>query len=128
MDSGSSSENRGVDPASKHRGVSDREHWVRVYILSMFECTTSEVPIEDSEKLIGLRHNGLYHYPNFQFDDPDLVEAVNTLVGVDVDPWGVAEWWMTPSVVLDERCPLEALRDHVLDSHMVALIVKYELS
>ena len=46
-------------------------------------------------------------YPGFQFDRdgrlPAIVAEVNALLGATDDPWGVADWWLSPDASLDGR-------------------------
>ncbi|MEV7780944.1 hypothetical protein [Kitasatospora sp. NPDC088351] len=58
--------------------------------------------------------------PRFQFDAAGrlrpTVLAVNTLLGADRDPWGVADWWLSPNAWLG-AAPAELLgtgREHEL--------------
>lgn len=50
------------------------------------------------------RPDGGRQLPRFQFDDAlqphDLVVRVNRLLDAEDDPWGVADWWVSPHAVL----------------------------
>jgi hypothetical protein len=50
------------------------------------------------------RPDGSRQLPLFQFDDAlwphDLVVRVNRLLDAEDDPWGVADWWVSPHAVL----------------------------
>lgn len=46
-------------------------------------------------------------YPDFQFDRegrlPAIVAEINALLGATDDPWGVADWWLSPDASLGGR-------------------------
>lgn len=55
-------------------------------------------------------------YPAFQFE-PDtprararvapVVATINAFLGANVDPWGVASWWVSPNARLGGRAPMD---------------------
>ncbi|ORL76867.1 hypothetical protein [Prescottella equi] len=66
-------------------------------------------------QLIGFPYPGsTYQYPAFQIDMErhrvhPLVAHANRALRADRDPYGVASWWITPTDILDGRCPLDEL-------------------
>lgn len=96
------------------------------------ETRSSVSKRRENGELIGLKTGRDYHYPRFQFDEEqhrirEVVAYANTTMGADTDPWGVADWWETPSTVLNEQTPLEALTAGELDRTAVDRIWKYEM-
>lgn len=96
------------------------------------ETRSSVSKRRENGELIGLKTGRDYHYPRFQFDEKqhrihEVVAYANTTMGADTDPWGVADWWETPSAVLNEQTPLEALAAGELDRNAVDRIWKYEM-
>lgn len=77
----------------------------------------------DQEGLIRLRgKDGRVSLPQFQFtrdgEPRSLVLRINRLLGADLDPWGVADWWLCPNVWL-AGTPADLL-DQLEDSALVA--------
>jgi hypothetical protein len=74
------------------------------------------------------RRDGGHQLPRFQFDDDlrphDLVMRVNRLLDADDDPWGVADWWVSPHAVLDDppATLLGTTREHELWAAASALV------
>jgi hypothetical protein len=96
------------------------------------EARSSVAKRRESGELIGLKTSRDYNYPKFQFDTSmnrihDVVAYANSVMGADTDPWGVADWWGTPSAVLGEQTPLEAFGAGALDRDAVDRIWKYEM-
>lgn len=96
------------------------------------ETRSSVSKRRENGELIGLKTGRDYHYPHFQFDEKqhrirEVVAYANTTMGADTDPWGVADWWETPSAVLNEKTPLEALATGELDRNAVDRMWKYEM-
>ena len=60
--------------------------------------------------VVGLKVNGSYQYPAFQFDHHEgrvrpIVAKVNVQLNAAGDPWGVASWWLSPSTRPDHASP-----------------------
>jgi hypothetical protein len=62
-------------------------------------------------------------YPVFQFDAASrplpVVLRINALLDADLDPWGVADWWLGPSAWLD-RTPAESI-GRVADEQLLGM-------
>ncbi len=65
---------------------------------------------------------GRTHVPAFQFDRDGrplrVVQAVNTILLADQDPWGAAYWWLTDNAWLTD--PPARILNHAPDSELIA--------
>jgi len=65
------------------------------------------------------QRSGEIAYPVFQFDGqrqlPGLREVVRVFEAVVTTPWTTASWLTSPAMELDDRTPLEALREGTVD-------------
>lgn len=77
------------------------------------------------------REDGTVHVPSFQFDNRgnlrNVVREINRMFGADEDPWGVADWWVTPNGVLWENVTPTDVIDEYPD-HMVLHFAECEIS
>lgn len=59
--------------------------------------------------------DGEIGYPVFQFDGrrilPGIREVISILGPVAASPWTIASWLTSPAAALDDRAPVQALRD-----------------
>lgn len=129
--------------------LSEREESYRTTLLSKLPCikTTDVAKIlypssvaprravayrRDQGDIIGLRLGHDYHYPVFQFDRTqgvliDEVQYANHRMGAAIDPWAVAEWWISSSEMLERTTPLRALENGKLTRDAIDLVWKYEI-
>jgi hypothetical protein len=85
------------------------------------EFGTLEKPGEDYERLkqerriFAVTHQDVTYVPSFQFDDMGrpypAVARVIQLLGEDTSDWGLALWFTAPNGWLDDKRPVDFLKD-----------------
>lgn len=85
-------------------------------------------------QLIGFPdHDGEYRYPAFQLDPHQrqvhpVVAHANRALRADIDPYGAASWWLTPTDILDGNTPLDDLTHGTLTLIAVDSILVFQRS
>lgn len=74
-------------------------------------------------RLLGLRLGAAFDYPVFQIDKAQnrihpVVAYANQRLRATEDPWGVAQWWITPHPELDDQTPLNDLGQGTLTNEL----------
>ena len=130
-----------IDPVlARYRQIRNRFECVGASNVGLILAPT-KVRTEAADQIRTLRHEsallGLqmekgaaFSFPIFQFDKSSprvlpVVARLNRSLDAKGDPWGAAEWWITPNSSLEGRTPLQHLEDDLLtESSMEALLME----
>ena len=90
--------------------------------------------LREDRKLLAIWHEpaGAWLYPDFQFERGGLISEIPEILAafdryydhVWENTWSIMEWFLTPHILLDGRCPMDVISSdpsRVLDAARVEL-------